>query len=252
MRLICPAPVVVAGLIVALAVAGTAQDHEISLAPAAGWGAIPAWTPGSAALEHSHTEADGVATFRTRGGGRTMIWLRSSKPPLDFSKTRYVSMRYRVRDVEPELESYFLYSEAGVDRTLSGKKIAFRARDLVHDGQWHVTTTLAQEQGELRHLCVRFAATEGRDGLVEIAWLRFTAEPPRFPAPDETIWTLWNGRWQTVNGPVLKVKHIDGATYREVWNDHALTPAIEDGLATLQLSLGPRDVGVVSQKVSRP
>ncbi len=68
-----------------------------------------------------------------------------------------------------------------------------------------------------------------------------------FPGAAETVYTFWNGRFRTYSGPVLRVKHIEGATYRDLWTDTELKPKIEDGYATIELTLGARNIGVVTQ-----
>ncbi|MCD6361930.1 MAG: hypothetical protein J7M38_13825, partial [Armatimonadetes bacterium] len=68
----------------------------------------------------------------------------------------------------------------------------------------------------------------------------------RFPGGQETVYTFWSGRYRTYSGPVLRVKHTEGATYRDLWNDIELSPAIADGYATIELTLGARNIGVVS------
>ena len=69
-----------------------------------------------------------------------------------------------------------------------------------------------------------------------------------FPGGKETVWTLWNGRYRTVRGRVLTLGHEEGATYRDAWNDRALTPRIDGGRAVIELEIGPRDIGVVVQR----
>jgi len=69
----------------------------------------------------------------------------------------------------------------------------------------------------------------------------------RFPGDEETVWTLWNGRWQSYSGPALRVPHVAGASYRDLWNDRELTPRIEDGHAIIEVDLGARNIGVVAQ-----
>ncbi len=69
----------------------------------------------------------------------------------------------------------------------------------------------------------------------------------RFPGEAETVWTLFNGRWQSYAGPVLRVPHIEGATYRDLWNERELTPRIEGGYATIELELGARNIAVLAQ-----
>ena len=45
----------------------------------------------------------------------------------------------------------------------------------------------------------------------------------------------------------LKVKHVEGARYVDVWNDKEMRPVIEGEQALISVSIGPRDIGVVAQ-----
>jgi len=69
----------------------------------------------------------------------------------------------------------------------------------------------------------------------------------QFPGAQETVWTLLNGRYDTVAGPVLRVRHVPGARYLDLWNGGKLTPRLESEDAVLEVTLGPRGVGVVAQ-----
>ena len=69
----------------------------------------------------------------------------------------------------------------------------------------------------------------------------------RFPGEKETVWTLWNGRWQQFRGAVLRVPHQAGMAYMDLWNGRELTPSIEDGHAVIEQDLGARNIGVVCQ-----
>jgi hypothetical protein len=68
-----------------------------------------------------------------------------------------------------------------------------------------------------------------------------------FPGARETVWTLWNGRYRTLTGPVLRVKHVPRAKYVDLWNDRELKPAIQGEVATIVVPLGPRGIGAVAQ-----
>lgn len=70
----------------------------------------------------------------------------------------------------------------------------------------------------------------------------------RFPGTRRTVWALFNGRCRTVSGPVLRIRHHQGAVYRDLWNDRDLTPVIEHGEALLELTLPPQGVGCVVQE----
>ena len=69
----------------------------------------------------------------------------------------------------------------------------------------------------------------------------------RFPGSSETIWTLWNGRWQQFSGDVLRVPHVTGAVYLDLWTEQQLSPRIEGDDAIIEQDLGARNIGVVCQ-----
>jgi len=69
----------------------------------------------------------------------------------------------------------------------------------------------------------------------------------KFSGDERTVWTLYNGRYTTVRGPVLAIEHQDGATYYDAWNDKVLTPEIIDGKAIINMKLGPQGLGCVAQ-----
>jgi hypothetical protein len=70
----------------------------------------------------------------------------------------------------------------------------------------------------------------------------------RFVGPRETVWTLYNANGRTVRGALLDVEHVDGATYRDGWNDAPIEPTIRDGRASAGVELGPKAVGCVVQR----
>lgn len=70
----------------------------------------------------------------------------------------------------------------------------------------------------------------------------------RFPGQGRTVWTLYNARYTTVDGPVLTVAHHTGARYYDAWNDRQLEPTITAGRATISLKLGPQELGCIVQE----
>jgi hypothetical protein len=72
-----------------------------------------------------------------------------------------------------------------------------------------------------------------------------------FRAPGETVWTLYNANGRTVRQPVLKVKHLPGATYENAWAGRAIEPEVRDGFALLAVDVGPKAVGCVVQHSKR-
>lgn len=74
-----------------------------------------------------------------------------------------------------------------------------------------------------------------------------------FPAPDgnKRLWTLYNGRFYSYRGAVLKVKHEEGAVYRDLWNNREIIPVpAEDGYVILHAELPPQMVGCISCEIN--
>jgi len=71
-----------------------------------------------------------------------------------------------------------------------------------------------------------------------------------FPGKQRNLWTLFNGRPRTYSGVVLEVPHIEGATYRDVWNDQELHPVIENGIAKISVRIDPQHLGCVVQELA--
>lgn len=177
--------IVVIMALICLATCALAQDIMVPMEPGA-WTPAPGWTPLTAAEEHSHTMEDGVATFRVSGGGATMIWLQSL-PDAPLTGIRYLSLRYRAEDIEPNLPSYFIWGDAGDESNTRRENFLIYADELIVDGEWHVKIAGVQLQN-LARLALRFAAVEGATGEVQIDWMRLSAEPPRFSIATTLPW----------------------------------------------------------------
>lgn len=68
-----------------------------------------------------------------------------------------------------------------------------------------------------------------------------------FPSRDYNVWTLFNAQKEQVKGNVLKIKHINGSTYFDVWNNRKIEPIIKNGYAVIELVIDGRDAGCVIQ-----
>ena len=66
-----------------------------------------------------------------------------------------------------------------------------------------------------------------------------------FPGDGRTAWTLFNARFSSYRGPVLRVEHRPGDTYYDAWNHKPLVPEIRDGRATISVGLDPQGLGCV-------
>ncbi len=70
-----------------------------------------------------------------------------------------------------------------------------------------------------------------------------------FAAGGEIVWTLYNANGRNVRKPVLRVRHVAGASYEDAWNGKRLAPAMEDGHAVVALELDPKGVGCLVQRL---
>ena len=71
----------------------------------------------------------------------------------------------------------------------------------------------------------------------------------RFAGPGETIHTLYNAGGRGLRGPLLRMPHVPGATYEDLWNGRPIAPEIIAGEALLPLEIGPKSVGCVLQRL---
>ncbi|MFP4250923.1 MAG: DUF6259 domain-containing protein, partial [Armatimonadota bacterium] len=67
----------------------------------------------------------------------------------------------------------------------------------------------------------------------------------RFPGDDYEVYVLFNDLPFTAEGALIEVPHADGASYREAWEDVALEAQIEGEIATISLTIPPKQVRVV-------
>lgn len=73
----------------------------------------------------------------------------------------------------------------------------------------------------------------------------------KFPSKERTVWTIYNGRYTTVTGPVLAIEHVDGAIYYDAWNNKTLLPEIVDGKAIIDQKLTAQAIGCVVQTLPK-
>lgn len=71
----------------------------------------------------------------------------------------------------------------------------------------------------------------------------------RFAGPGETIFTLYNAGGRGLRGGLLRVPHLPGATYEDLWNGRPIEPAIVGDEALLPIEIGPKSIGCVIQRV---
>jgi hypothetical protein len=67
-----------------------------------------------------------------------------------------------------------------------------------------------------------------------------------FPAEGETVYTLYNARHRTVRGPVLRLRHADGARYVDAWHRRPAKIERDGREVVVHLELGPHGVGCLA------
>lgn len=163
---------------------------------------------------------------------------------MPMSIGRYVLPRYRTFGLPVYIEAG--YKPSQVDAI-------FVNGEVFHEDTWHLHHSRLREKINrayvVKHEYTDCFSTENPMPHVQTAASGITAN--LFPGQGRNLWTLYNGRPKTYAGIVLRVPHHDGATYRDAWNDVALTPTIHDGVAEVSLTIDPQQPGCVVQEWGR-
>lgn len=70
----------------------------------------------------------------------------------------------------------------------------------------------------------------------------------KYPGKGRILWTIYNQRYTTVRSEILKVKHIKGATYYDVWNAKPIQPRISGDFAYISMEIDPQGIGCIIQQ----
>ncbi|MGQ9619775.1 MAG: DUF6259 domain-containing protein [Bacteroidales bacterium] len=73
----------------------------------------------------------------------------------------------------------------------------------------------------------------------------------KYPGNGRILWVVYNQRFTTVRGEIMKIKHVNGATYYDVWNDKPLQVRIAGDYAYISQELYPQAVGCISQVLTK-
>jgi len=71
----------------------------------------------------------------------------------------------------------------------------------------------------------------------------------RFAGPGETIFTLYNAGGRSLRGGLLRVPHLPGATYEDLWNGRPIEPELVGDEALLPVEIGPKSIGCIIQRI---
>ena len=68
----------------------------------------------------------------------------------------------------------------------------------------------------------------------------------RFPGRDREVFTIYNRAYNTFRGKALRIKHVEGVTYYDAWNDRPLEIEIRDGYAEISLEIYAQSIGCIA------
>ena len=69
----------------------------------------------------------------------------------------------------------------------------------------------------------------------------------QFSGKNKIVWTVYNPHDEPIEGELLSIKHIPGATYLDVWNDMPISPRIQEDTAFLPFGIGAQEVSCIIQ-----
>ncbi len=127
------------------------------------------------------------------------------------------------------------------------QKFIFFNGEAVYDSFWDneesVGTAFNAKAFKIKKKYAHCFASDSPEMLVETPSEAICAN--KFPAENETIYTLYNRAYSTYRGPLLAVPHVEGQTYLDAWNDKEILPEIKDGIAYLQGQLDAQQMGCI-------
>jgi formylglycine-generating enzyme required for sulfatase activity len=115
---------------------------------------------------------------------------------------------------------------------------------------WGIWNQITQRDAEaLRR--VAYVERQFADLLVEREWepyaptLQYGVFATRFPGEGRTLWTVVNRNEYDVGGEQMRVRHVEGARYYDVWNGAEIKPRVEGGDAVLSFAMEPNGFGAI-------
>ena len=127
------------------------------------------------------------------------------------------------------------------------QKFIFFNGDAVYDSMWDCEESVGQDFNiksfKIKKKYADCFASDNPEGFVETLSPAICANC--FPGDGRTVYTIYNRAYSTYRGEILKVKHIEGATYYDVWNNKSLEVAVKDGYATMNLTIDAQEMGCI-------
>lgn len=179
------------------------------------------------------------------------IWAKSydvSEKATMYSEPLLTVYRY----LFPDIKQIDLIERCGRYTNVNaanGNKFIFFNGEALFDGTWQVHDSVGMERMRrgmnIQKKFINCFTSKNCQPLVQTE--RANVHANRFPGEGRTLWTLYNGRYSTVRGPVLAIDHTEGATYYDAWNDEQLSPEIVNDKAIIDQVLHPQALGCIVQ-----
>ena len=67
----------------------------------------------------------------------------------------------------------------------------------------------------------------------------------KFPSEKRTVYTVYNRAYRTYRGKILRIPHIEGREYYDVWNEKMLSPNVNEGFAEISLDIDAQGIGCI-------
>jgi hypothetical protein len=142
---------------------------------------------------------------------------------------------------------------AGIERAVNGVnmlKFVFFNGDAVYDNGWFVSDERTRKELMIKSTAIKKKLSDcfySTNIAPLVTTERAYVYANKFAGKDKTVWTIYNGRFTTVRGPVLAIEHKEGAKYYDAWNDKFIVPQIVNDRAIITQKLGPQALGCIVQ-----
>jgi hypothetical protein len=129
-------------------------------------------------------------------------------------------------------------------------KFTFFNGDAIYDNGWLSMATRTRKELMIKSIAIKKKFSDcfySANITPLVATERAYVYANKFVSKDKTVWTLYNGRFTTVRGPVLAIEHKEGDSYYDLWNEKSISPQIINGRAIITQKLGPQSLGSIVQ-----
>ncbi|OHB58339.1 MAG: hypothetical protein A2Y07_08570 [Planctomycetes bacterium GWF2_50_10] len=129
-------------------------------------------------------------------------------------------------------------------------KFTFFNGDAIYDNGWLSMATRTRKELMIKSMSIKKQFSDcfySANITPLVPTERAKVYANKFAGNRQTVYTLYNGRYTTIRGPVLAIEHKDGASYYDLWNEKSILPKIVNGRAIIDQKLGPQALGCIVQ-----